>query len=190
MNSRGYIQRRRAESAAATGTNILRAAAELFVEAGEEPTLDAVASRAGVTVQTVLRRFGSKEGLARAAVADASQRVSDARGAAPVGDVEGAIANLVEHYVEWGSIALRLLALEGGGTALAGAAAEGRAFHHAWVERVFAPLLVAMPDAPRRLVQLIAVTDVYVWKLLHHDLGLSREDAEAAIVDLVRRVLT
>jgi hypothetical protein len=35
----------------------------------------------------------------------------------------------------------------------------------------------------------VAVTDVYVWKILHRDLGLPRHEVEAAVVDLVRRTL-
>jgi AcrR family transcriptional regulator len=56
----------RAEAAEATGERILDAALELF---GERPTdqipLDEVASRAGVSVQTVIRRFGGKGRVTR-----------------------------------------------------------------------------------------------------------------------------
>jgi hypothetical protein len=44
--------------------------------------------------------------------------------------------------------------------------------HAAWCERTFRP-----PNA-RRLAQLIAVTDVYTWKLLRRDRGLSRKQTD------------
>jgi hypothetical protein len=37
--------------------------------------------------------------------------------------------------------------------------------------------------------QLIAVTDVYTWKLLRRDLRLSRREAERAIAELIRGVV-
>jgi AcrR family transcriptional regulator len=192
MKSRPYVQRRRAEQASETLARILAAAIALFVEGGAEPTLEAVASRAGVTVQTVLRRFGSKDGLHLAAVEDARRRIADARDAAPVGDIPGAVANLIDHYEEWGDVVVRLLAMEEMRPAAAKATAEGRVFHHAWVERVFAPLLDRVPAAERRLrtASLVAVTDVYVWKVLRRDLGLPRPDVETAVADLVRRTLS
>lgn len=61
---RPYRMRARVEAAAETGRRILRAAIGLGPEIlSDQATLDDVAERAGVTVQTVLRRFGSKEGL-------------------------------------------------------------------------------------------------------------------------------
>lgn len=190
MKARPYVQVRRADAAAQTATNIIAAATELFLELGDQPTLDAVAKRAGVTVQTVLRRFGSKEGLHEAAIAHGRQRVADGRNTAPVGDIDGAIANLLEHYNEWGDVSLRLLAIEGKSAAAAEATAGGRAFHRAWVERVFAPFLerIPVPERAQRTTELVVATDVYVWKLLHRDTGLSRQETHSTLVDLVRRI--
>src|SRR4051812_40749892 len=101
---RPYVQRRRAESAAETERRILEAAKEQFLATGDVPTLEAVARRAGVAVQTVLRRFGSKEGLLDAASAHVGDLIADQRGAAPVGDIAGAVANLLDHYAEWGEL--------------------------------------------------------------------------------------
>lgn len=188
---RAYVQRRRAEQAAGTADRIREAALALFVEGGAPPTLEAVAERAGVTVQTVLRRFGSKDGLHAAAVEDARARIAAARGAAPVGDIDGATANLVDHYEEWGDGVVRLLALEAMRPEAARATAEGRAFHRAWVERVFAPWLDPLPPDPRRLraAALVAVTDVYVWRVLRRDQGLSRDEVRATVAALVRHSL-
>jgi AcrR family transcriptional regulator len=68
-----------------------------------------VASRAGVSVQTVIRRFGGKEGLLAAAVDREASRVSGRRDEARTGDVAGAVKVLVAHYEELGDRVLKLL---------------------------------------------------------------------------------
>jgi hypothetical protein len=53
-------------------------------------------------------------------------------------------------------------------------------------ERTFSPWLRDRGKrSQQRLAQLVAVTDVYVWKLFRRDQGLSREAAERALRDLV-----
>jgi AcrR family transcriptional regulator len=54
----------RAEAAAARGERILDAAEAAFDELPfDEITLAVIAERAGVSAQTIIRRFGGKEGL-------------------------------------------------------------------------------------------------------------------------------
>src|SRR2546423_13690457 len=66
MKTRPYRQEQRAATVAANRERILQAALDLFAELPmEQITLAAVAERAGVGVQTVIRRFGGKDGLAR-----------------------------------------------------------------------------------------------------------------------------
>jgi len=187
--SRSYVQKARAESAAANGERILASLVELFRETGRTPTLDAVAERAEVTVQTVLRRFGSKQGLYEAAGAQVGGQIAAERDLAPVGDIEGAIDNLLDHYAKWGDVALRMLGAEAD-AAEGASAADGREYHRGWVERVFAPFLAGSSGATReqRVDQLVAVTDVYVWKILMKDLGRSRRRTKQTLVDLVRRL--
>ncbi len=185
---RPYRMRARAEAAAATADRILDAAEEAF---WERPTdrlsLDEVASRAGVTVQTVIRRFGNKERLIEAAAEEGKRQVIRQRDQAPVGDVEGAVENLVDHYEEWADSALRLLAQEERVAAFRSVTDAARALHYEWVERTFAPLLAERTGmARRRLVaELIAICDVYFWKILRRDLGLSRKQAELAIREAI-----
>jgi hypothetical protein len=64
---------------------------------------------------------------------------------------------------------------------------EGRLLHRAWCERILAPALAGLDGEARarRLAQLVAVTDVYTWKLLRRDAGLSREDVELALRELL-----
>lgn len=188
---RAYVQRKRAVAAQATAERILAAGIAAFLAGGEEPTLEDVAGRAGVTVQTVLRRYGSKEGLFAACAAHGSQEIQAQRGAVAPGDVAGAIENLLTHYDAWGDRALRLLWLEVKSPAAARIVGQGRGVHRDWVERAFAPLVASSRGAERkrRMALLSAATDVYVWKLLHRDQGLSRAQTFDALVALVTAIL-
>jgi len=153
-------------------------------------SLEAVASEAGVTKRTVLRRFGSKDALFGEAMQRAKTEMISHREAAPVGDVAGAVANVVGHYERWGTNRLRLLAQEDRIPLIAEHVQGGREWHWAWVERVFAPLLVGLRGAARkrRVAALVVLTDVYTWKLLRLDLGLSRGDTERTLVELVNKL--
>jgi AcrR family transcriptional regulator len=188
LNKRPYRMRARAEAVAETGRRILEATIELHRERFfDQVSLEDIAERAGVTVQTVIRRFGSKEGLIEAAAEEGKRRVVRQRDQATVGDIEGAVKNLVDHYEEWGESALRLLAQEERVPAFRSVTDAGRVLHYQWVERVFAPLLAGRTGKARRrlLAELIAICDVYFWKLLRRDLGLSREQTELAIRETI-----
>jgi AcrR family transcriptional regulator len=184
---RAYRMVARAEAAALTGERIIDAAVELFFE---EPTgivsLDEVARRAGVTVQTVIRRFGGREGLMAAAAERENGRVREEREVTP-GDVESAVRVLVEHYERVGDRALRMLAEEPRSEALREIVEEGRRMHCDWCAAVFAPTLAALAgaDRARRLAQLVAVCDVYMWMLLRRQSGLSRAQTERALRELL-----
>jgi len=181
--------RARAEAAAGTRSRIIRAVLELHVERfHDQITLDDIAGRAGVTVQTVLRQFGSRDRLVTAAAEVATDEVIAQRSAAPVGDVAGAIENLLDHYDEWGPSALRLLAQEERVPQLGVIADGGRAAHYAWVERTFAPFLAETSDTLLR-PKLIALTDVFTWKLLRLDLGLDRTGTASALSSMIRAVI-
>jgi AcrR family transcriptional regulator len=185
---RPYRMRARAEAAAETGRRILEAVIELHRERFfDQVSLEDIAERAGVTVQTVLRRFGSKEQLFEAAAEEGTRQVTHQREQAPVGDIEGAVKNLMEHYEEWGETALRLLAQEERVPAFRSITDAGRALHYEWVERTFSPLLAKRTGEERRrlLAELIAICDVYFWKLLRRDLDLSREQTELAIRETI-----
>jgi AcrR family transcriptional regulator len=185
---RPYRMRVRAEAAAATGERILGAASELFWEQpGAEVSLERVARRAGVSVRTVIRRFGGSGGLMAAALQREAERVQRQRDEAPVGDLAGAVRVLLDHYEELGERVLRLLAEEHRSTELRAVVEQGRSLHVAWCERVFAAALAALRGAQRerRLAQLVAVCDVYTWKVLRRDRGLSRRDTERALVELL-----
>lgn len=192
MKSRSYTMSARAHSTRATGERILEAGLARFsTDYYDDVTLDAIAADAGVTVQTVIRRFGSKEGLVRALADSERAIVSAQRGEAPTGDIDGAIENLVEHYEQEGELAMLLLRQEEQVPALGEAAASGKQLHAEWVARVFAPWLDESPEAARRLLQaqLTAICDVYTWHLLRRRSGLSRAETQQALIELVKGVL-
>ena len=178
----------RAEAAAATGQRILDAAVEVFWELPTDKiSLDQVGRRAGVTVQTVIRRFGGLEGLLSAAVQRESEEIRSQRLQAPVGDVAGAVHALMDHYEALGDRVLKMLAEEDRIPGLRNIADRGRAVHAEWCGRVFAPFLRAVQpaDRARRLAQFVTVCDVYTWKLLRRQAGLSRRQTEQALVELL-----
>lgn len=163
-------------------------AVELFTAAPyEEVSLDEVAARAEVTKRTVLRRFGSKEALFGEAMQRAVGEMIRHREAAPVGDVAGAVANVVAQYERWGDNRLRLLAQEDRIPIVAEWVQGGREWHWAWVQRIFTPQLSGLTGAARRrrVAALVVLTDVYIWKLLRRDLGLSRDATERTLVELI-----
>ena len=175
----------RARDAARTSERIVAATEALLAsESIADVTLQAIASRSGVTVQTVLRHMGSRDGCFAAVGERLAARVDAQRAGAEPGDVAAAIAVLVQHYEAEGRLMLNLLSQEGSGDAFARTAAEaGRVYHRAWVVRCFGP----MPhDDLHGVDALVAVTDLYVWKLLRLDLGRSVEATEAVIARLVR----
>ena len=193
--TRRYDMTLRAQLAADTAERIIDAAEGLLTD-GPLPsvTLKAIAARADVTVQTVLRHMGSRDGCLEAVARRIAARVEDQRGRSQPGDVTTAITDLVDHYEAEGRMVLNLLAQEGSTEPLARrAAATGRAFHRAWVRRCFAPWLdereAEAEEIAERTDALVAATDLYVWKLLRLDLGRSREATEAVVDRLVRAVL-
>ena len=185
---REYRMTARAEAAAATGERILDAAAALFWDQlTDQIRLEEVAARAGVTVQTVIRRFGGREGLFEAAASREQGRVRQARAAVTPGDVAGAVANLVEHYEALGDRVLRMLAEENRVPAVGKVVEQGRRLHRQWCTAAFEPFLTGLTgvDLDRRVAQLVAVCDVYTWKLLRRDAGLSRAQTARAITEML-----
>ncbi|HET8864004.1 MAG TPA: helix-turn-helix domain-containing protein, partial [Solirubrobacterales bacterium] len=174
--SRPYRMGVRAEAAEATVRRVLDVALRLFTDNPyNDVSLELVAAEAGVSKRTVLRRFGSKEALFGEAMTQARDEMIADRQAAPLGDVPGAVANVIGNYERWGMNRLRLLEQEDRIPLIAEWVQGGREWHWGWVERVFAPQLKGIRGAKRRrrLAALVVLTDVYTWRLLRIDQGLS-----------------
>jgi AcrR family transcriptional regulator len=188
---RPYRMQARADAAAATGERILDAADAVFDEGAiDDFTLGAVAEKAGVTVQTILRRFGTRNGLLIATLGRTALRMSRDR-EAPAGDLPAAIDNLIDHYDQYGDRILRLLAAEESNRALRMMVDSGRTYHRRWCEKVFRPALAGLRGASRnrRIAQLVAITDIHTWKILRRDRGLSARQAKLAMAELIEPLL-
>ena len=194
MNSAGgqrrsYRMVARAESTAATGQRILAAAASLFGRQHyEQVSLDAIAQRAGTTVQTIIRRFHSKEQLLAEVIQRRRTAIHTQRSEVQPGDTSGALDALFAEYEQWGDEILLFLAQEGRNPLITAAVHAGREFHQQWVTEIFHPALARLPATGRRraLHQITAATDLYVWKVLRRDLRLDEREAKAAIAAMVK----
>ena len=84
---RRYRQSVRAESAAQTGRRIVDAFVELTRDRWvDEVTLNEIAERAGVSVQSVIRRYGGKDGLIGAVIEQVGSDFGARRAASPPRD--------------------------------------------------------------------------------------------------------
>ncbi|ABW15589.1 regulatory protein, TetR [Parafrankia sp. EAN1pec] len=156
----------------------------------EDVTLAGVAAVAGVSHQTVLNHYESKEGAASAAIELLGSEIEGLRTSVRHGDPEHAVEVLIEQYERSGDLNVRwAMSAERLGR-LATLLEHARAAHRTWLEEVFAPHLPTAPaDRLRGLNALHAATDVYTWKLLCRDLHLSRPETTRTMTALVRGVL-
>lgn len=186
--SRAYDNRQRALLAAQTHDRIVTATEGLITTTSlSSVTLALIAERAGVTVQTVMRHMGSREGCIDAVKERVRSRILAQRGHTPAGDVHAALGDLLQHYEAEGRLILKLLTQEAQEAVAAEAVEEGRAFHRVWVERCFAPWLPA-GDA-QAVDALVGATDLYLWKLFRLDLGRTVDETKELFVRLVFGVL-
>ena len=187
---RPYVMRARAEAAAATQSRILATARDLlFRHAFDAITVARVADDARTTVRTVLRLFGSKEEL----LAQALHTLGEL-GHAPIvpGDCASLVHGMYDFYEKVGDAVIRWLADEPRLPAMRKHLEIGRRHLRAWTGAAFAAELARREGPHRRRLHdaLIVACDVYAWKLLRRDLGLSRPAAEATTVHLIRGILT
>ena len=184
--TRTYTMRARAEATASTRSRILDAVIALSEERlSLEIVLADVAERAGVSVQTVLRHFGSRNELFEHAQARQVEAVRAER-ATPVGDVAAAVDTIVSFYDRIGNWSLRLQAQEHNDALTRRTIERGRRIHRDWVEEVFAPQLADRADREELVDLLVIATDVLTWKILRRDTGLDH----ASTCKRMRRLVT
>ena len=189
---RAYNQSARAEAAEATGKRIVDAfLARLMAQWFDEITLDQIAADAGTTVQTIVRRFGSKEGLLEAGIAQFGAQVNAKRECEP-GDVDAMVSALFKDYEESGDAVIRLLALEPRHSTLKPVMDYGRAEHRRWVEAAMVPYLAQQSTEARRRMSdaLVMATDVYAWQLARRDMGRSIPASKALIKATVKGIIS
>jgi AcrR family transcriptional regulator len=189
--ARRYTQVRRAASSERTRTALLDAASEVFFAGEWEPSsLESIAARAGTTKQTLLRHFGSKAGLLEAGAQRGFDEVAGQRLDVPAGDIDAAVANLLDHYEARGEEGLALAAMPRDGV-IGEIGRRARALHDAWVEHAFGPWLerARAPERDRLRAALIVICDVHAWQLLARDLGLDRPEVHRTLTLTIRRLL-
>ena len=188
-SKRQYRMDARARRSEATAERIREVALERFLSRSyDDVTLAEIAAGAKVTVPTLISHFGRKEDLFVAALTDWGGRMIALREEAPVGDNAGAIRNLLDHYEAAGDRILHLLAEEDRFPTVRAITDEGRKFHRQWVERIFESDLRSLQGASRErlVVQLTVITDLVPCRqLMRRDMGLSRAEAEAAILGMI-----
>jgi AcrR family transcriptional regulator len=191
QTTRTYRLQARAEGVERTRERILRAAKQRFFALPfDDVRLADVAADAGVTQQTLLNHFTSKERLILSLVDFVGADVAELRGPVAAGDVDGAARALMREYEALGDATIRLLAVSERIPELLEGIEKARAVHVAWLEEVFGAQLPGDPRARRRsLAALYAVTDVGTWKLLRRDLRHSRMETTAVLKSLLRAAL-
>lgn len=188
---RSYNQTARAEAAEATAARIVDAFHEfLQTDWYDDISLDRVAKAAGVTVPTVLRHFGTKEGILEGVRAKMEREI-DERRVVPSGDVAAIVDGIVNDYEAAGDMILRVLALEDRLPALKDLADYGRVQHRQWLSQSFAPQLAGKSPAEVEwmLDSLMAAVDLYVWKVLRKDRGRSPPETARIMRSLVKGIL-
>ena len=191
--TRTYVQRERAKAAEANTERIMRAGLALFIEHPfDQITLGAVAERAGVGLQTVIRRVGTKDGLVRAVGAWMVPQIREARGEPPAEEPRAVAEAVARQYERYGDVTDRMLRQEDASPALAEMAEFGRANHRAWIESTFAAHLDGLaPEARHALrARLVGVTGVELWQVLRKVEGLTAAAATDAVADLVTASIT
>jgi AcrR family transcriptional regulator len=188
VSRRTYTMRARAAGVERTREDILAAVVSLTEErATFAVSLADVAERAGVTIRTVLRHFGSREILFESAMPRVLELVAEER-EAPVGDLAAAARVIVDHYERRGDRALRMLEEASLDPVIARITEDGRRLHREWVRTVFAPQLARARDRQGLEDMLVVATDVYSWKLLRRDFELGSSVTEQRIHTMIRRL--
>ncbi|WP_448810357.1 TetR/AcrR family transcriptional regulator [Agromyces bauzanensis] len=193
MKSRPYRMSARADAAELTGERIVDAMLERFASTPyERVRLEDVASDAGVTVQTVIRRFGGKPGLMTTTVERELGRIAAAREEAAHSTPSQTIRALVEHYERYGSVILKTYSEAPLVPGLTEIAARGRDYHLDWCRRAFAGHLDPAGDEVirrRRLAQVVAICDATTWRILRFDGRLDPAQTEQALLELLEPFL-
>lgn len=190
---RSYTMSVRAEQMAANERNIIVAVVELWMELPfHEITLERVAERAGVTVRTILRKYGSKEGLIEACLENKEVSVDPGRQAPEPGNIRAILDLLCAEYEAMTPVVMRTIAAAEQFPAASRILEKGREYHREWCVRAFSPFLPATgtPAYELRLTAFIAATEIYLWKLLRMDMGKSFEEAEEVVKLLVEGIIS
>lgn len=190
---RPYRMTARADAAERTGERIMDV---MLARYGATPydqiRLEDVAADAEVSVQTVIRRFGSKHGLLGATIERELATIAADRAAALGEDPLTTLRALVRYYEIYAPLILKVYAEAHQAPGVPEIAAAGRAFHVQWCHQAFADALepgLTTAARKRRLAQVVAICDATTWRILRHDGGLSPAATATALIELMAPLL-
>jgi len=189
---RPYRMDARARAAERTVARIHAAAFALFRSRPfQEVTLQAIAEASGVTLQTVLRRCGSKERLFTEAAKGQTESIFKGREVSAPADIPAIVGTLVASYEDMGDLNWRGVSQEDQFPLIKEMFDNARARHRQWVETSFGDVIgrTRGRERERRVLLLFAATDFYVWKLYRRDFGMSRALTMARMIDLVEALI-
>ena len=187
-----YNNKNRNKKAEENKIGIIKAVGRLWMQYPiNEITLEMIAQDAGVTTRTILRKFGSKENLVAESLSYDPAGISAERDNVKVGDIDDLLRTLLSNYENMGEAAIRTIFLEPGFEIARKIGEQGRKQHRAWCIKVFAPYL---PDRKSKefeiqLNSFIAVTEIYLWKLLRKDQKLSKAKTFTIFKNMVEGVV-
>ena len=190
--TRPYRMTQRREMVEETRERILQAGYAAWLDRPyDQVTLDAVAEAAGVSRQTVIRHFGSKDDLALGHRRLAAAHRGRGPRRRPGGHRHGRAPSGRSLRDDGRRKRAPPRARGQGGARSTASSPRARSSHRGWIERTFSPWLTSFRGARREelVLALYAATDVTVWKLLRRDLGCSRPRTESIIRQLVEGAL-
>lgn len=140
-----------------------------------------------MTVQTVNRRFGSKEGLFEKLAEREEKRVVKERAVPLEEGIAFAIHTLVNHYEKDGDMMYNLVSQEHISEPIREIVNRGRQIHRNWVEKYCKELFQGLEDNAyqMQLYSVMATTDLSIWKLLRRDYGLPKEFVVSIMLKLL-----
>ncbi len=160
------------------------------------PTAAKVAERAGYSVRSVFERFPDLHSLQ---IAAADYAITQVVAMAASRDVGGGRMERIKSHVEtraraserWLPLWRALIANQGSSEELKARAHAMRQRVLSLMEHVYAPELSTLPEVARRhtLIALEAMVDVESWARMREYFGLSNEEASAAWIQAIDRLL-
>lgn len=187
-----YNNTNRQIKAEETKLSIIKALGKLWTQYSiNEITLDMIAEEANVTKRTILRKFGSKEGLLTESLRYDPAEIAAKRNQAKPGDIDDILKTLLTNYENMGDAAMRTIKLESELEVARQIGDRGRKLHRDWCKKVFAPFLPSSksPDFEIQLTSFISVTEIYLWKLMRKDLKLSKKKTCAVFKNMLEGVI-
>src|SRR5437764_9236507 len=114
MAVRSYRQDARAQQTQANAHRVVQTAVSLVKQTKRtaDITLDDISQGSGVTVRTILRRFGSRDGVLEAAFEEIKTEFRSYRAPTAPGDIDAAMHALLDQYERIGDVNIRALEQE------------------------------------------------------------------------------